>query len=664
MNFLKYVVGLWLLGCLFHAPAEAIVSTFSLVHEGSSSNAIWGICKGPAGLIACGENGTLLNSVDGTNWTRRNAQTSLWLLSATYGNGRYVVVGDAGVILNSADGLSWTQVGAGVTTQRLNQVVFGHGHFVAVGEVNTVLYSADGVSWSLEAISAPQSGSSVAQITPGWLRALATNSSWGTDDNHDSMFSPYGVTPISELWLTGGQNGQLFQSADGKNWSLPDPSATSSQFETLSFLGNFHFTGRLNYDAEVFEGAGINYPELSVGVKFDEQFNTPQTSAAFEGVGSVSVDRSATVAGTDFRASAVNDLALQNYDFAAVSDTTYVSAGENGIYNIKNFDATGMPSNLTAQLLPSRSINAAIFYNHHCFLVGANESIYQSNDLGATRLANISSRGFVSTGEKVMILGTIISGSESKRLLIRGLGPALSDFAVTNVLADPLIQVYDQKGTLLSQVAAWSKSSGAADVIAALAEMGSPAMQPDRADSALVLTLPPGGYTFVLRSASGQNGIALLEAYDLDGDSSGSKLINISTRAAVGPGEKTLIAGFIIHGNEAKRVLLRGIGPVLKNSGVTDPLSDPVLSVYQQSSKINGNDNWGSITTGDFVYGHNVSAAEMALLMKTAGVTSLDNSPNEAALVVKLSPGAYTIQLTGKNGTSGTALVEAYELTD
>lgn len=126
------------------------------------------------------------------------------------------------------------------------------------------------------------------------------------------------------------------------------------------------------------------------------------------------------------------------------------------------------------------------------------------------------------------------------------------------------------------------------------------------------------------------------------------QLLNISTRLAVGTGHTVGIGGFIITGTEAKKVILRAIGPSLSAFGLANTLADPVLELHGGGADnlMATNDNWQDDAG---------SAAELA----AAGMTPADD--NESAIVVTLPPGQYTAVVSGKDGVTGTALVEVYD---
>jgi len=123
----------------------------------------------------------------------------------------------------------------------------------------------------------------------------------------------------------------------------------------------------------------------------------------------------------------------------------------------------------------------------------------------------------------------------------------------------------------------------------------------------------------------------------------GVHLANISTRLAIGTGDNVLIAGFIVAGSQPKRILLRGLGPLLP---VSENLADPTLELHDSSGAIvAANDNWRDTQQDEL-----------------QATTIQPSNDYEAAIVRNLNPGAYTTILAGKRGTTGVGLVEVYDL--
>ncbi len=140
------------------------------------------------------------------------------------------------------------------------------------------------------------------------------------------------------------------------------------------------------------------------------------------------------------------------------------------------------------------------------------------------RLVNISARGSVSPGAGALIGGFVVSGSATKSVLIRGVGPGLASFGVTGSLADPVLRVYDSSGSLVAQNFNWGVQTAvgsrqaavdASSIIAMDASVGAFALTVGSLDTALIANLPPGAYTFEVTSASNSTGEALGEVYEL-----------------------------------------------------------------------------------------------------------------------------------------------------
>ena len=253
---------------------------------------------------------------------------------------------------------------------------------------------------------------------------------------------------------------------------------------------------------------------------------------------------------------------------------------------------------------------------------------------------NLSTRGIVSRGDDVLINGFIIAGNGPKTVILRALGPSLAGFGVSGALPDPGLSLYNSSGSLIATNDNWQTDRGSAY----MAQNGFAPTNP--AESATLQTLMPGAYTAVVRGRNGSEGVSLAEIYDLSPVSS-SKLKNMSTRGSVGTGDNVLISGFIVGDVGSATVVVRVLGPSLAAFGVSRPLSDPVLTIYDsKGSAIVTNDNWHD----------NVNWVDV----QKNGLAP----PNalESAIVLHLPAGTYTAVVRGANGAIGNALVEVYDL--
>jgi hypothetical protein len=132
--------------------------------------------------------------------------------------------------------------------------------------------------------------------------------------------------------------------------------------------------------------------------------------------------------------------------------------------------------------------------------------IYDLTTGSDSRLANLSTRGFVQTGENVMIGGLIVSGSAPQRVIIRAIGPSLT---IPGKLADPFLELFDSNGVRLQANDNWRS-----DQQAEIAATGIPPQ--NDAESAIVRNLPPAGYTAIVSGVNETTGIGLVEVYALD----------------------------------------------------------------------------------------------------------------------------------------------------
>ncbi len=135
--------------------------------------------------------------------------------------------------------------------------------------------------------------------------------------------------------------------------------------------------------------------------------------------------------------------------------------------------------------------------------------LFATNPAALANPANISTRGFVQTGDDVMIGGFILTGTETRRLLLRAIGPSLGAAGVNNPLLDPTLELHDENGALISANDNW-RDTQESDIAAT----GIPPA--DDREAAIVMDLAPSNYTAIVRGANGATGVALVEAYDVE----------------------------------------------------------------------------------------------------------------------------------------------------
>ncbi len=273
-----------------------------------------------------------------------------------------------------------------------------------------------------------------------------------------------------------------------------------------------------------------------------------------------------------------------------------------------------------------------------------------------TILGNISTRAFVQTGDNVMVGGFIVEGAQPKRVIIRAIGPELTQYGVPNPLFNPTLELHDGTGALIASNDNWLHTIiGGIITSNQVGDIRSSGHAPtDGRESAIIAELPAGNYTAIVRGVNDTMGVALVEAYDLSPDSN-STLGNISTRSFVQTGDNVMIGGFIVEGVQPKKVILRAIGPELSQFGVPTPLSDPTLELHDSTGVlIASNDNWMTTIIGGIITSDQVQD------IRDSGHAPTD--PRESAIIATLPPGNYTAIVRGVNETTGVGLVEVYDL--
>ena len=275
------------------------------------------------------------------------------------------------------------------------------------------------------------------------------------------------------------------------------------------------------------------------------------------------------------------------------------------------------------------------------------------------RLVNLSILTNAGSGASVLTMGAVIGGvgsTGSLPLVIRAVGPTLgSAFGISGVLADPVMTINAQNAT--APIAVNDNWDGSTATRAAFSAVGAFVLPTGSLDCAYVPPTPgltAGGYTVQVAGTSSAAGLVIAEIYDAAGaarTAATPRLINLSTLAQIDPGA-TLAVGFVIGGTAPCRVLVRAVGPTLGTAfGIGGVMADPGLVLFSNDTgqQIGANDDWGG-------------TAALAAAMSSVGAFALgDPASRDAGLVVTLPPGAYSVRVSGKNATGGTAIVEVYE---
>ncbi len=606
---------------LLAASAAHAQGPFVVQHQSPGGGTLWDITDGGAGLIAVGTGGIIMHSQDGQNWTEVESGTTVWLVAVAFAEGRYIAVGEGGVILQSLNGVDWMAVAEVPTAQRLNNISYDRNLWVIVGEAGTILTSSDAVTWT--AMDSP---------TTAWLRALA--------------YSPLGSAEDLGVWLAAGEGGVVVASNDGMNWTLPSYPEWSpndgQDIESLAF--NFVGVSAIRSDhLQYYSFTQVGQDGAISSRNYSRRWANPGEPGVWKETTSKSLSKDP---GTQVRLRSVANL-----------DSVTIAVGDTGtivtLRGDNNFELNEIDS--TASLVGSGIGLDALF------AVGEDLTIVKSQPIVTSRLVNLSTRGSINGGiDGSMIAGVVVAGTEPKPLLVRAMGPSLAEFGVTGYAPDPQLRMFDAGNALIAENQRWnSDPSKGAEIVASASGVGAFSFQDtDSLDSAILTEIQPGIFTSQISTES-EGGVVLSEVYDLESLAVvDSYLTNLSARGHVGVGEQILIGGFSVQGDAAMTLLLRGVGPTLENFEVPNTLSNPTLRLFTANQElIAENDDWHSHQEDDALL---PEADRVAAIANQVGAFPLESDSTDAAMIVRVIPGNYTVTLSGRDDDTGEALLEIY----
>ncbi len=278
---------------------------------------------------------------------------------------------------------------------------------------------------------------------------------------------------------------------------------------------------------------------------------------------------------------------------------------------------------------------------------------------GTSTMVNIANRGLVGTGDDIMIAGFTIAGTGSKRILLRASGPALlnADPPVSGFLADPSLLVVGNGGFEALSNDNWEDAQNVSEISSAFSTVGVDPFAEGSKDAAVLADFPAGSYGAILSGVNEATGVALIEAFDAD-TGLPIKLINLSTRCVAGDGDNVVIPGFVIQGDVAKTVIIRGVGPNLIGQpggpAAETILQDPSMTLFQTFPvfrQLSFNDNWDESGNADTI----------TTLFQQVGASVLPDGAKDAAIVATLPPGGYGVVTRGAGEETGICLVEVFE---
>ncbi len=287
-----------------------------------------------------------------------------------------------------------------------------------------------------------------------------------------------------------------------------------------------------------------------------------------------------------------------------------------------------------------------------------------------TTMANISTRAYAGTGAQTLQVGFVVSGTGTKRVLIRAVGPTLgtAPYNLPGVHADPSLTLIrrDGPGGTIATNDDWGTGNTAtpAEIRDASSQAGAFAIPDGSKDAVLLLDLEPGVYSALVEGTAADEGLVIVEAYDVDEGASTSELANLSTRGFVGTGFNIMIAGLVVDGPGPRTYLIRAIGDTLQDYGVEGYLDDTLLKVFNSSGEIiRIKDDWDDpiahqpmlvdamAKVGAFPIPHDTSEGGI-------------NYRQESITLLTLDPGSYSLHVTGFDDLQGVALIEIYDYPD
>lgn len=462
-----------------------------------------------------------------------------------------------------------------------------------------------------------------------------TSGTWTTTGQLADARYDHTATLLSDgrVLVAGGRTGPSRYGPSLATAELYDPaSGTWTGTGSLNTARRFH-TGTLLPDGKVLVAGGVDSHDgyLASAELYDPQIGTWTPTA---GLSTARVFHTATLLST------AKVLVVGGFN----------GSGRN-VASAELFDPSSGNWAATGSLITPRSSHTATLLNDGTVLVaggfyydGNSNTSLSSAELYGKRmptLLNISTRTNVRTGDKVLIGGFTITGTERKTVIVRGIGPSLP---VAGVLANPVIEVHGPSGELLASNDNW-RQAGTSQQIS-----NSGLAPSNELESALWGVINPGTYTVILSGKDGGTGVGSVEVYDLD-EPADSRLANISTRGFVDTGDNVMIGGLIVGGGSpsgAAKVVVRALGPSIP---VAAALANPTVELRDENgTAVAFNDDWKSRPEG---------TSQQAEIEGTGIPPSNDL---ESAFVRTLSPGSYTAIVRGKDNTTGIGLVEVYHL--
>ncbi len=270
------------------------------------------------------------------------------------------------------------------------------------------------------------------------------------------------------------------------------------------------------------------------------------------------------------------------------------------------------------------------------------------------RLVNLSVRGYVGVGERVLVSGFSAAGSGDLEIGVRARGPFLLNSNILNAIADPQLSIVPLGGVEIASNDDWFNAYSSEAMSSFEAETGAAPIALFASEAVFIGPFSSGGYTVVMDDEAGRIGLGLAEVFEvpIGGEfSEDASLVNLSARGFVGTDSDVLIGGFVVSGEASVQLLIRGVGPGLIDFGLVDVVENPRITVHDANgTPMVSNSGWGL----------DGRMAEIENRSAQVGAFPLERGAKDAALIVTLAPGVYTCILDSTDGDTGVGLLELY----
>lgn len=302
---------------------------------------------------------------------------------------------------------------------------------------------------------------------------------------------------------------------------------------------------------------------------------------------------------------------------------------------------------VVANALGSTASNAAVL-------------VVNSGAAVASWLSNISILTALAAPGEGLTLGYVVGGGDpagAKPLLLRAAGPSLAALGATGAMPDPKLEIFVGSARA-GENDNWGGAPGLNEAFASVGAFGYAAA--NSRDAALAVSRRAGANSVRVSGVGDAVGLVLAEIYDATPafafTAATPRLVNVSVLHPVAGG---LTAGFVIAGSGSKTVLIRAAGPALGAPpfGLAGTVADPQINLYLGAANVAANDNWETNSPGD-----TAAAARLAAAFARVGAFGFPAGGKDAALLVTLPPGNFTVRVSAAGDEAGLALLEIYEV--